>query len=191
MASYQPIFDLATDWVAGVQVRDLHPDETRDSLRRLALLPPTVFIVVDESADPTLDAPLREIPATRLIVRIGRRSIDRLARLPRALRRFRARGGRLALDAADASPRQIVRLSPSLLYLDARDTHRIGLQPAARAGAIALVAQALQAGAAVVAPAIRERLELTTLRGIGVSYGQGPLLADALPVDGLVALPAA
>ena len=191
MASYQPIFDLATDWVAGVQVVDLKPHQTRDALRRLALLPPTTFIVVDESADPTLDGLLREIPPSRLVVRVGERAFDRPGPLPRPLRRFRARGGRLALDAALVSTRQIVRLAPCLLYLDPRDTHRIDDQPATRVGAIAVVAQALQAGALVAAPDIRGRRELAALRGIGVSYGQGPLLADALPVDSLVGIPAA
>lgn len=183
MASYQPIFDLRTDWVAGVQVLDAQPGDARRSLGRLRMLPPTTFVVVEETG-PAFDAAVRALPATRLIVRVERRSFERRLPLPRGLRRFRAAGGRLAADASLGSLRRIARLGPHLLYLDPQDTHLIDREPASRTGAIGLVAAAIEMGAAVVATRIETRSELDALRGIGVSYGQGPLLAEPRAVAG-------
>ena len=93
-------------------------------------------------------------------------------------------GVRIAVDDAGAGYaglRQILEMRPDVVKLDIALVHGIDGDPARRALASAMVAFAFDTGATVLAEGIETTDELETLRSLGVSLGQGFLLARPAP----------
>lgn len=109
----------------------------------------------------------------------------------RSIEEVRSAGVRLAIDDAGAgfaSLRHIVSLDPDIIKLDISLTQHIDAHRPRRAMARALITFAAESGASIVAEGIETQAECDTLRHLGVSTGQGYLLARPGPVD---AMPAA
>jgi CBS domain-containing protein len=90
------------------------------------------------------------------------------------------RGIKLAVDdmgAGYSNLRQVTALGPSLVKLDRTLVHGIDSAPAQFALIDALIGYAQRTGAQIVAEGIETRAELEVLRSLGVTFGQGYLLA--------------
>jgi EAL domain-containing protein (putative c-di-GMP-specific phosphodiesterase class I) len=95
-----------------------------------------------------------------------------------------AQGIRIAVDDAGsgyAGLRQILEMRPDVVKLDIALVRGIDTDPARRALASAMVAFASDTGAIVLAEGIETTGELDTLRSLGVTLGQGFLLARPAP----------
>ncbi len=102
------------------------------------------------------------------------------AELNNAIGSLRARGVRLAVDDAGsgfASLQHIIRLAPDFIKLDMALTRDVDNDLARRALAAALISFAAEIGATIIAEGIETEAELSTLRDLGVAYGQGFHLA--------------
>jgi EAL domain-containing protein (putative c-di-GMP-specific phosphodiesterase class I) len=100
--------------------------------------------------------------------------------LTEATERLRTAGIHIAVDDAGAgyaSFRHILKLRPSVIKLDLEIVRDIDSDPARQALTRSLVTFAAEADALLVAEGIETEAELTALRGLGVGYGQGFLLA--------------
>ena len=96
---------------------------------------------------------------------------------------WRARGARVAVDdtgSGFASMRHVLRLEPEIVKLDSSLTHHIDSDAVLRALGYTLKAFAGAIGAETVAEGIENERELSALRFLGVPYGQGFYLHDAL-----------
>jgi len=94
----------------------------------------------------------------------------------------------LAIDDAGAgwsSLMHILRLAPDYIKLDRQLTHGIDIDPVRRSLASALASFADETGATIIAEGIETPSELTTLRRLGIRYGQGYQLARPAPLAGL------
>ncbi|HYH28582.1 MAG TPA: EAL domain-containing protein [Actinomycetota bacterium] len=92
---------------------------------------------------------------------------------------FRAGGGRLAVDDAGAgfaSLTHVLALGPDIIKLDITLTRNIDSDKARRALATAMISFAHEIGASMVAEGIETSEECETLKGLGVSHGQGYFL---------------
>jgi len=108
--------------------------------------------------------------------------------LNRALQPLRAGGVRVAVDDAGAgfaSLRHILLLVPDIIKLDISLTRGIDTDRPRRALSCALVAFARETSTVIVAEGIETGAELRTLKEIGVSQGQGFLIAKPMapPID--------
>ncbi|HLX33318.1 MAG TPA: EAL domain-containing protein [Gaiellaceae bacterium] len=102
-----------------------------------------------------------------------------------AMSPFRASGVRLAVDDAGsgfASFRHVLELEPDYIKLDISLTHDIDSDPRRRALARGLIGFAGELGIDIVAEAIETPAQLTTLRELGVGFGQGMHLGPPLPL---------
>ena len=102
-----------------------------------------------------------------------------------ALGRLRRIGARLAIDDAGAgfaSLRHILSLDPDIIKLDRSLIEGIATDRAQEALAAGLISFAEKSGATIVAEGIEIGEELDALRGLGVAYGQGFLLARPGPL---------
>jgi EAL domain-containing protein (putative c-di-GMP-specific phosphodiesterase class I) len=101
--------------------------------------------------------------------------------LNRSLAPMRSRGFRVAVDdvgSGASSLRHVVMLSPELLKIDVSLTHGIDHDPTRHAVVAALADCASRLGAASLAEGVGSRAEIEHLLGLGVSLGQGSLLAE-------------
>ena len=113
------------------------------------------------------------------------------ARLNAAIGTLRARGVRLAVDDAGsgfASLQHIIRLAPDFIKLDMALTRDVDSDLARRALAAALISFASEIGATMIAEGIETEAELSTLRELGVAYGQGFHLARPAELPGVTAV---
>ena len=105
-----------------------------------------------------------------------------------ALQPLRDAGARVAVDDAGAgfaSLRHILLLAPDIIKLDISLTRGIDSDRSRRALSYALVAFARETQTTIVAEGIETEAELRALRDIGVTHGQGFLLARPMtpPID--------
>jgi EAL domain-containing protein (putative c-di-GMP-specific phosphodiesterase class I)/DNA-binding response OmpR family regulator len=155
------------------------------ALDQLHRLPPDTFLAVNASpataTSPELDALLARHPADRLVLELTEhtRVVD-YDTLLAALARLRRRGVRIAVDDTGAgytSFQHLLQLGPDILKLDTTITTGIHADPIRRSLAAALVTFATEIGATVIAEGIEIADELTTLRRLGIPWGQGYHLA--------------
>lgn len=215
---YQPIVDLATNRIVGYEALTRFDDGCRPDIRfaeassvgigpdlelacvRAALegargLPSGAFLSVNVSPNlgTALD-PLRTALAgtsRSIVLEITEHdAVDDYATLVVGLRGL-APGVRIAVDDAGAGYaglRQILEMRPDVVKMDISLVRGIDTDPARRALASAMVAFAADTGATVLAEGIETAGELGTLRSLGVSLGQGFLLARPAPAPGLAAV---
>lgn len=106
--------------------------------------------------------------------------VDDYPALLRAVRALCAQGARLAIDDVGtgfSGLDHILRLEPHLLKIDGALVRDLDTRRGARAMVSALVGYVAEVGATLVAEQIESEAELTVLQELGVTCGQGYLLA--------------
>jgi EAL domain-containing protein (putative c-di-GMP-specific phosphodiesterase class I) len=155
------------------------------AVTRLDELPPEAFLSLNISAataiTPECGALLAALPADRIVLEITEHSqVADYDELAAALQPFVDRGGRLAVDDAGAGfagLQHILRLRPHIIKLDIALTSGIDRDPARRALASSLMQFAGELDATLIAEGIETAEELSVLRDLGVTWGQGYHLA--------------
>ena len=161
----------------------------RSALAHLDELPAGARLSLNASpvalCTPDLLEALAAFPGERLAVEITEHAavLDYPA-LRTALAGLRARGVQLMIDDAGAgfsSFKHILDLGPDVIKLDLSLTRDIDSDPLRRALTASLLAFADEIGATIVAEGIETQAELETLRALGITHGQGYLLATPGP----------
>jgi diguanylate cyclase (GGDEF)-like protein len=168
------------------------------SLALLSELPGGARLSVNLSAvalhDPRTRGLLRESHPERLIIELTEESLITDMRSLRAdLDPLLSCGITLAVDdmgAGYSNLRQVIELAPTLLKLDRTLVRGIDRDPSQRLLIDALTGYAQRTGAEIVAEGIETEAELEVIRALGISYGQGYLLARPAPPWPSVNLPA-
>jgi EAL domain-containing protein (putative c-di-GMP-specific phosphodiesterase class I) len=150
-----------------------------------ALLPARAFVSVNVSpatlGDDRLARALAGRDLSTVVFEITEHHVvEDYAALRRAIARWRDRGARFAIDdtgAGYASLRHVVSLAPEFLKLDLSLVRGIDTDAARQAMATALLSFAEKCGSTVVAEGIETRAELRTLVSLGITTGQGYLMA--------------
>jgi EAL domain-containing protein (putative c-di-GMP-specific phosphodiesterase class I) len=156
----------------------------RSALQRIDEFPEGVALALNVSPATALDPRFCELllgVADRIVIEITEHAqVDDYDALAAALAPLRQRGAQLAIDdvgAGFANLRHILRLAPDIVKLDLSLTQEISRDPARLALATSLVGFAGGVGARIVAEGISSDEDLTSLRALGVDYGQGFYLA--------------
>lgn len=168
---------------------DLELSALDRALGRLADVPDDAFLSVNGSPATFVHAQTRlllaDLRVDRIVLEITEHApVHDYEVLSAGLAPLRERGARVAVDDAGAgfaSLRHILRLGPDLIKLDRSLVAGIHSDDAQQALAAGLIGFARQIGARIVAEGIETAAELTTLRGLGVDYGQGYLFAPPAP----------
>jgi EAL domain-containing protein (putative c-di-GMP-specific phosphodiesterase class I) len=169
------------------------------ALTALGQLPPGVYIACNGSPNVVLNGRivrlLERVPLHRVVLEITERAIvNSYADLERALRPWRERGMRLAVDdvgAGYANFQHILNLRPDLMKLDMSLVRNIDADFGRRALASALVRFCAETGSELIAEGVETALELQTLRSLGVKKAQGYLLGRPGPIASALQLPQA
>ena len=170
---------------------DLELAAVRTALGYLQLLPTDAFLAVNLSPSTAVEARFLEsldgLATERIVIEVTEHArVQDYDALNAALKVLRARGVRLAIDDAGAgfaSLQHIVRLAPDFIKLDITLTRGIDADPVRRALATALITFASEIDATIIAEGIETKDEFDTLRGLGVSCGQGYYLAVPGPLE--------
>ena len=156
----------------------------RSAQQRIDEFPEGVALALNVSPATALDPRFCELllgVAGRIVIEITEHAqVDDYDALAAALAPLRQRGAQLAIDdvgAGFANLRHILRLAPDIVKLDLSLTQEISRDPARLALATSLVGFAGGVGARIVAEGISSDEDLTSLRALGVDYGQGFYLA--------------
>jgi EAL domain-containing protein (putative c-di-GMP-specific phosphodiesterase class I) len=100
---------------------------------------------------------------------------------------------RIAVDDAGAGYaglRHILEIRPQIVKLDIALVRGVNADPARRALISSMVAFAAETSCSLVAEGVETEEELATLRGLGVTYGQGYLFGRPAPIEQLPQSPA-
>jgi EAL domain-containing protein (putative c-di-GMP-specific phosphodiesterase class I) len=96
---------------------------------------------------------------------------------------------RIAVDDAGAGYaglRHILEIRPHIVKLDIALVRGVDADPARRALISSMVAFATETNCALVAEGVETEAELVTLRGLGVTFGQGYLFGRPAPIEQLL-----
>ena len=167
----------------GLEV-DLDMAAMRTAMEGMDTLPPAAFLSVNLSPATILSdafAAFRDqAPMDRIVIELSEHAPVRdYDEMNAALAAVRERKGRVAIDDAGAgysSMKHILRLRPDMIKLDMSMTRGVDGDPARRALVGALATFAAELGATIVAEGIETAEEFSTLRQLGVGYGQGFLI---------------
>jgi len=159
------------------------------ALTQLPLLSSDEFLSINISPDtalaPGLHHRLVRVDASRVVLELTEHDhVDDYGKLLPELARLRSRGVRIAADdtgAGYAGLQHLLRLEPDILKLDLDLIRGIDGDPVRRALATSMVRFAADVGADLVAEGIETEAELVTLRGLGVTLGQGYHLGRPVP----------
>src|ERR687888_464228 len=170
--------------------RELELAALRKALAKLADLPRRVFLAVNISPVTLRTAAFRKViagaDADRIVVEVTEHTpVEDYDALNDALLRVRSLGVRLAIDDAGAgfaSLRHILQLAPDYVKLDRTLIEGIERDRSQRALAAGLISFAQEIDAEIVAEGIEQASQLRALRQLGVTYGQGFLLARPAPL---------
>jgi EAL domain-containing protein (putative c-di-GMP-specific phosphodiesterase class I)/CheY-like chemotaxis protein len=212
---YQPIFDLRSGVVVGAESLSRFvvppprpPDEwfrnasdvglgtvletaaASAALTGLGDLPLHAYLAINMSPatilDPMFVGLFTQVPVHRVVLEVTEHAkVEDYDLLGAALRPFRERGLRLAVDDAGsgyAGLRHILRIAPDIVKLDIELTRGIEHDRARRALAEALITFAEAMDMVIVAEGIETADELAALRALGVPSGQGYFLARPGPL---------
>jgi EAL domain-containing protein (putative c-di-GMP-specific phosphodiesterase class I)/CheY-like chemotaxis protein len=212
---YQPIVDLAKGRVTGVEAlsrfdtgmplqwfeeasdvglrEDLEASALAVALAGLPALPTDSYLSLNLSPSTLLRRDvarlLGAVPLERIVIEMTEHyPVGDYEALNRALQPLRQAGVRVAVDDAGAgfaSLRHILLLVPDIIKLDISLTRGIDCDRPRRALSCALVAFARETATTIVAEGIETNAELRTLKEIGVTQGQGFLIARPMapPID--------
>ncbi|MDH5224706.1 MAG: EAL domain-containing protein, partial [Actinomycetota bacterium] len=159
----------------------------------LATIPEGTYLAINcshRAAVSTELAAVLEPHAGRLVLEITEHeAVEDYDDLVDALAPLRARGARVAIDDAGAgfaSLRHTLRIAPDIVKLDMSLTRDIDRDRAKRALAAAMVSFAQEMGFSLIAEGIQTAEELSTLRTLGIGYGQGFFLAQPGPLSSVL-----
>ncbi len=163
------------------------------ALRHLDLVPADAFMSVNVSPATATSAAFADLlgrgSSDRVVVELTEHTrVDDYGALTSAMDQLRTRGVRIAVDDAGAGYaglQHLLRLRPEVIKLDLELTRGIHSDPARRALAGALITFAAEIGSVILAEGIETADELSTLRALGVPWGQGYHLArpSCLPLN--------
>ncbi len=167
------------------------------ALTCLPLVSSDMFLSVNVSPDaiqsPLLTREIHAVDAERVVLEVTEHApIKDYPGICSAIKYFRGRGARLAIDDAGAgyaSLRHILHLAPDFIKLDITLTRDIQTYRPQRALASALVTFAREIGATITAEGIETPEELEVLRDLGVALGQGYLFGRPGPLPELRSSP--
>ena len=170
---------------------DLELAAVRHAFASLPALPSDAFLSVNVSPEtavsPRFARELADVPTDRVVVEITEEArVADYPRLKAALQELRGRGVSLAVDDAGAgfaSLRHILELDPRYIKLDITLTRDVDVERSRRALTASLAAFARETGATIVAEGIETQQELEALVELGVTHGQGFLLARPQPLE--------
>jgi EAL domain-containing protein (putative c-di-GMP-specific phosphodiesterase class I)/DNA-binding NarL/FixJ family response regulator len=170
--------------------RELELTALRSALSSLSELPNGVFLAVNISPVTLRSPPVRKVlgavDAGRVVVEVTEHTpVEDYGALNDALARLRKLGVRLAIDDAGAgfaSLRHILRLAPDFVKLDRTLIDGIERDRSHQALAAGLISFANKIDATIVAEGIERPAQLRALRELGVTCGQGFLLARPAPL---------
>jgi EAL domain-containing protein (putative c-di-GMP-specific phosphodiesterase class I)/CheY-like chemotaxis protein len=212
---YQPIVDLGKGRVTGVEAlsrfetgmpmqwfeeasevglrEELEASALAVALAGLPVLPTGAYLSLNLSPSTLLRRDvarlLGAVPLERIVIEMTEHAaVADYSALNRALQPLREAGVRVAVDDAGAgfaSLRHILLLGPDIIKLDISLTRGIDGDRPRRALSCALVAFARETATTIVAEGIETNAELRTLKEIGVTQGQGFLIARPMvpPID--------
>lgn len=168
---------------------ELETAAIRDAIAAVDRLPEGAYLSINCSHRtamwPGLRAMLRPV-ASRIVIEITEhQAVEDYDALTAHLEKLREDGARLAIDDAGAgfaSLRHALRLAPDIIKADMSIVRGIDGDDGRRALASALVSFAGQMGMTIVAEGVETERELETLLSIGVTHGQGYLLAMPGPL---------
>jgi EAL domain-containing protein (putative c-di-GMP-specific phosphodiesterase class I)/DNA-binding NarL/FixJ family response regulator len=177
--------------------RELELMALRNAFSHLSELPKGLFLAVNISPATLRTAPFRkamgDVDAKRIVLEITEHTpVEDYDALNDALQRVRMLGARLAIDDAGAgfaSLRHILRLAPDFVKLDRALIDDIEHDRSHQALAAGLISFATKIDATIVAEGIERDGQLRALRELGVSCGQGFLLARPAPLPLARAVP--
>ena len=217
---FQPVVDLATGKAVGYEALTRFEDgrrpdlvflaankvgmmvklETatlREQIRQARRLPKGAWLSLNISPAlaialiPLLDI-LAEADRDVVLEITEHAEIEDYPRLMAALDQVRDRA-RLAVDDAGAGYaglRHILELRPHFVKLDISLVRNVDNDPARQAMVIGMAHFATYVGCVLIAEGIETANELTTLKLLGVPFGQGYLLGRPAPVDAIRVVPA-
>jgi EAL domain-containing protein (putative c-di-GMP-specific phosphodiesterase class I)/CheY-like chemotaxis protein len=170
--------------------RELELTALDHALAHLTELPKGLFLSVNISPATLRGASLRRalssVEARRVVIEVTEHMpVEDYDALNDAIDRVRALGVRLAIDDAGAgfaSLRHILRLAPDFVKLDRTLIDDIERDRSHQALAAGLISFANKIDATIVAEGIERDAQLRALRELGVSRGQGFLLARPAPL---------
>ena len=179
-------FEEAFEVGRGVELELL---AVRNALRTLPYLPRGLYLTVNVSPETVLSGGLRplleEVSGRDIVLELTEHArVDDYAALASALDEVRP-FARVAIDdvgAGYSGLRHIVSLRPDILKLDMSLTRDVHLDPARRSLAVALADFARHIGSRIVAEGVERAEERTTLRELGIDYGQGWHFSRPMPV---------
>jgi EAL domain-containing protein (putative c-di-GMP-specific phosphodiesterase class I) len=213
---YQPIYTLADHSISGFEClsristqpirgpdvwfreaamvglgNELEMKAIKTGLEGIKTLPENVYVSVNASprllSQRAFQAVVSELPAARVVIELTEHeTISEYKDLLTALRSFRERGVRIAVDDAGAgysSFRHILEIMPAFIKLDISLTRGIDQDPARRALAAAMVRFGRDTNSAIVAEGIETEEELLALGDLGVTAGQGYFLQRPQPIE--------
>jgi EAL domain-containing protein (putative c-di-GMP-specific phosphodiesterase class I) len=180
-------FAEAEDVGLGLQLEDL---AVRRALRALDQLPGSVTFGLNISYEMLVSGRMTALlagqPAQRMFVELTEHVMFGDYELARdAIADLRARGVRVAIDdvgAGYSSFRHVLELAPDAIKLDRCFTSGIEHDRARRAMASGFVHFAREMGIDLIAEGIETESELEAVRSLGVTLGQGYLIARPGPV---------
>lgn len=151
------------------------------ALQEMNTLPDGAYLSVNVSPHTIMSAQLpqmlRDVDATRIVLELTEHMpVDDYAALNRALKRLRARGLRLAVDDAGAgfsSLHHILLVRPEIVKLDVSLIAGVDTDVARRSLVSGLCHFTREIGADCVAEGVETQAQASTLRDLGVDYGQG------------------
>jgi len=163
----------------------------KKAIGSLDSFPEELFITLNTSPEVIMsDALKRSIsaaPAKRVVLELTEHAtINNYTELLAAVRSFRHKGVRIAVDDAGAgysSLRHILALKPDIIKLDISLTRNINSDVARSALASALVHFAKATKSQILAEGVETALELQTLRELGVNSAQGYFLGRPVPFE--------
>lgn len=163
---------------------ELELTAVQTALAQLPRIPSNAYLSVNASPHTITSPAFRRLLATgdqtRVVVEVTEHTaIADYSEFLRHVRLLRAAGVRLAVDDAGAGfscLQHVLQLAPELIKLDRTITQQVDCERRHAALAAALVAFARQTDAQLVAEAIETEAQLSALRTLGVSFGQGYLL---------------
>jgi EAL domain-containing protein (putative c-di-GMP-specific phosphodiesterase class I) len=175
-------------WFAEASAIGLGPEleaaAVRSAVAALPSLAGDVFLSVNVSPEVVvsgaLDGVLHDVDLTRIVLEMTEHTAVRdYGRLADALRPFKDRGARVAVDDAGAgyaSLRHILRLAPDWIKLDISITRGLDADPARTALARAVIDFAADTGSEVIAEGVETQGELRALQALGGTGAQGYFL---------------
>lgn len=212
---FQPIVDLPTGRIVGAEALsrfNIEPNRpceawfaeawevdlgvalellaVRAAVAQLPQFPDGVYMSFNVSPETLLsdglsDALASVAPERAVIELTEHMAVEEYRPLIEAIRRYRKRGFRLAMDdvgAGYAGLRQLLRIGPTLVKLDLSLTRGIHDDAVKQALAAAAVGFASRVGNKLVAEGIETAEDMHTLRVLGIPYGQGYYFAKPGPL---------